>query len=334
MIQKEQQDKFKEFLEKRNKGKLYSRYKQIETEAKICDLAFDDQNLIAAHDVDIAIYHIDQKNQLQSELIENLHSYLLYSICFSKSNNMFFTAGYEKEIKLWQKQDNQWKCIQVLNGHKDSVIILLLNKDENQLFSRSRDKTIKIWQKQDVIWNCVQTIQAPSGIVDSLCISPSGNTLSFGCKNNLFIWYQTNLNKWRKYQAIISAHTQLIESVCFIQDDAQIASGANDIKLWKKCAVNQQYRLTQIISTLGNVSIMEYNNFNSLLIAVTNKKFVQIWKAEDDSNFSHKQTIQVEKSDIFYEETQFYEVVTMSQNGQFLALKDNYNDYVDIWKLN
>ncbi|CAD8174472.1 unnamed protein product [Paramecium pentaurelia] len=332
MLQKEY--RFKHILEKRNKEKVYSRYRKIETEAKICDLAFNDQKLITAHDMDLAIYHLDQQNHLQKELIENLHTYLIYAVCFSKCGQWFLTAGYEKIIKLWQKEDNQWKCIQVLNGHKDSVIVLQMTSDEKQLFSRSRDKTIKIWQKQDEIWKCTQSIQATSGIVDSLCISPQENIFSFGCKNNLLIWYNSYQNKWKKYQAIVSAHTQLIESVCFIQNGLQIASGANDIKLWKKSIENQQYRLTQIITPLGNVSLMEYNDYNSLLIVVANKKFVQIWKVDDNANIINQQTIQVEKSDIFQEEDQFYEAICVSQNGQYLALTDNYNDYVDLWKLN
>ncbi|CAD8115914.1 unnamed protein product [Paramecium sonneborni] len=333
MLQQEQKDKFRELLQRKNQDKLYSRYKRIESEAKICDLSFSGSKLITAQDIDVVIYHFDQEKLIQNETIQNLHKYLIYSVCFSKSGNWFFTAGYETIIKLWEKKDNNWKCSQILNSHKDSVLILLMTTDEKQLFSRSRDKTIKIWGKQDEIWQCQRTIQASSGIVESLCINPQNNMLSFGCKNNLLIWHNTIQNKWRKYQAIVSAHTQLIESVCFISDGSQLASGANDIKLWKIFTDNLQYRLTQVIAPLGNVSIMEFNDKLQFLFAVTNKKFIQIWKVEDYSNLNLQQTIQVQKSEIFYEEDQFYESIGVSENGNYVILKDNYNDYLDIWQL-
>lgn len=44
------------------------------------------------------------------------------------------------------------------------------------------------------------------------------------------------------------------------------------------------------------------------------------------------QTIEAPKSDLFFEEQQHFNAIQMSEDSTYLALKDNYNDFIQIYR--
>ncbi|CAD8210889.1 unnamed protein product [Paramecium pentaurelia] len=113
-------------------------------------------------------------------------------LLFSKKINQFISGSDDKTIRIWTQIDkNEWKCIQVLQGHEDWVLCLILTENEQILFSGSRDKTIKIWTKNEdnQTYECTQTLDLHTDAVLGLSINKSESFLvSSSYDKSIIIW--------------------------------------------------------------------------------------------------------------------------------------------------
>lgn len=75
------------------------------------------------------------------------HSDAIYSVALSPNNEMVATAGYDKQICLWNRKSGklEFRC----QGHNDAVFDLDFSADSNNLLSASADQTIKVWAMTD-----------------------------------------------------------------------------------------------------------------------------------------------------------------------------------------
>ncbi|CAD8194024.1 unnamed protein product [Paramecium pentaurelia] len=115
----------------------------------------------------------------------------------------------------------------------DNVDISGVNLNGAQMFN-CQWKNIKI--------NELNKLDGHSSCVNSVCISPDGNTLASGSDDqSIRLWdTKTGLQK-----AKLDGHTNLVMSVCFSPDGNTLASGSYDksIRLWDVTTGQQQAKL-------------------------------------------------------------------------------------------
>ena len=152
---------------------------------------FPSGNIISvSHDKSINIYDINL-NILQK--IKNAHDKCIIYVEIKDENN-FITCSTDKNIKLWIKNNNEFKMNKIIkNAHEDQInkIIYCLNKN---LISCSWDKNIKIWKENNNNnYECINTL-THSAHIDSLLLFEDKNILISSGGDGTKFWDLNNYN--------------------------------------------------------------------------------------------------------------------------------------------
>ncbi|VWU52512.1 cytosolic iron-sulfur protein assembly protein 1, putative [Hepatocystis sp. ex Piliocolobus tephrosceles] len=68
------------------------------------------------------------------------------------SENTFVSLSYDNSLKIWNKQIDEWTCIQTLNEHKSVVWCVAFNFDGSQFATCSDDRSIRVWSSNKKQW--------------------------------------------------------------------------------------------------------------------------------------------------------------------------------------
>ena len=143
---------------------------------------FPSGNIITvSYDKSINIYDINL-NILQN--IKNAHDNSIIYVEIKDENN-FITCSTDKNIKLWIKNNNEFKMNKIIeNAHEDQINKVIYCSNGN-LISCSSDKNIKIWKENNNNnYECIN-ILTHSKWIDSLLLFEDKNILiSSGDLNN------------------------------------------------------------------------------------------------------------------------------------------------------
>ena len=125
-------------------------------------------------------------------------------------------------------------------GHTDGVDSIAFSPNSNTLASGSRDSTIRLWdiEKEEPI----AVLQA--GQIRTIAFSPDGNTLASGSYDGAVkLWDVASLSE----KAVLSSHTQRIESVAFSPDDQhrwRVGAMTGPVRLWDVDTRQLKFTLT------------------------------------------------------------------------------------------
>ena len=72
------------------------------------------------------------------------HGGEIYCVKFSNDGNMLATAGFDKQILLWDIY-NECTNVSILKGHTNAVLELHWSTDNARIYTGSADKTVAIW---------------------------------------------------------------------------------------------------------------------------------------------------------------------------------------------
>ncbi len=118
-----------------------------------------------------AIYRVDDAG-MESEMLG--HRDVLYSAVFSADEKWVATAGYDRVIKVWDR--NTATVVHELNGHNGAIYDLAFSHDSKVLASASADATIKVGMSKRV------NASIPSARARARCwrltLPPTANSLS------------------------------------------------------------------------------------------------------------------------------------------------------------
>jgi WD40 repeat protein len=111
--------------------------------------------------------------------------YSVRHLSFNPQGDMVASAGWDKNIKLWNTNNGQ--LIRTLTGHKDAVNSVAFSPDGQILASGSNDMTIKLWEVNTGKEIC--TLKGHTGFINCVAFSPDDQVLASGSNDKTIkIW--------------------------------------------------------------------------------------------------------------------------------------------------
>ena len=71
------------------------------------------------------------------------HSYPVSAVAIQ--GNLIVSGSWDKTVKVWEYNENEWKCVETLEGHSSSVTAVAISADGKRIVSGSEDNTAKVW---------------------------------------------------------------------------------------------------------------------------------------------------------------------------------------------
>ena len=161
------------------------------------------------------------------------HQDILYSAVLSPNGKTLATAGYDREISLWNVADGQ--LLRRLTGHNGAVYDLDFDATGQVIASASADETIKIWrvdsgERLDTFGQC----EAEQHVVRF--DSARNRVLAAGGDRRVRVWKLLSLEKPAVSPMLYStfAHEGPVTHMAISNDNHFIATASDDkkIKLW------------------------------------------------------------------------------------------------------
>jgi len=161
------------------------------------------------------------------------HRDLLYAVAFSPDASQLATAGYDRVIRLWDRDSAT--LLREFRGHNGAVYDLAFSPDGVVLASASGDESVKLWRVSD--GERLDTLGQPEGEQFAVVFTPDGrHILSAGADKRIHLWRWTS----RKEAAInplrVSrfAHEDEVVRLALTADGKRLASASADgtIRLW------------------------------------------------------------------------------------------------------
>ena len=121
---------------------------------------------------------------------KNAYSYINYVDI--KDENNFIICSYDKSIKLWNKNNNEFKINKIIKNAHDNIIIKVIYCSNNNLISCSWDKTIKIWKENNNYENI--KILKHSNSIYSLLLLEDKNILISSEVDATKLWNYNEIN--------------------------------------------------------------------------------------------------------------------------------------------
>ena len=129
-----------------------------------------------------AIYYAET-GELQREMVG--HRDTLYAARFSPDETIVATAGYDRDIILWDVETA--KPIRTLSGHNGAIFDLAFSPDGKTLVSGCADETAKVWQV--ATGERLDTLSQPEGEVFVVKVTDDGRYILAGSSDNrLRVW--------------------------------------------------------------------------------------------------------------------------------------------------
>jgi small GTP-binding protein len=156
-----------------------------------------------------------------------VYSNIFTSVAFSPDGKRIISGSYDKTIRLWDIDKGQ--CLQVFEGHTDSITSVAFSPDGNRIISGSRDRTIRLWDVTK--GQHLQVFKDHTYSITSVAFSPDGKRIISGSYDKTIrLWDVTKGECLRVFEG----HTDCIYSVAFSPDGKRIISGSYDktIRLW------------------------------------------------------------------------------------------------------
>jgi len=95
---------------------------------------------------------------------------------FSGDGKRIVSGGSDKTVKVWEWETG--KCLQTMEGHRNSVRSVAFSPQGDNIVSGSEDKTVKVWSSKT--GKCLQTLAGHQDSVLSIAFSGDGKSIISG----------------------------------------------------------------------------------------------------------------------------------------------------------
>ncbi|MGB5336350.1 MAG: c-type cytochrome domain-containing protein, partial [Woeseiaceae bacterium] len=131
----------------------------------------------------LAAIHGVESGELMTEMLG--HRDTLYAAALSPDETRVATAGYDREIVLWDASTGE--PIRKFSGHNGAIFDLAFSPDGAVLASACADETVKIWHVETA--RRLDTLSQPEGEVFAVDITADGKfVLAGSADNRLRVW--------------------------------------------------------------------------------------------------------------------------------------------------
>ncbi|CAD8104966.1 unnamed protein product [Paramecium sonneborni] len=179
----------------------------------------DSTYLIAACEKSIKLYKFNRGSLILLRIL-NGHPSMIVTCIFFKNQNRFISGCYDGSMLIWsnsKENEQEWKCEQILNDHKNYLGQIIYSKIDNMIISCSNDNTIKFW-KQTQNWKLYQTLNGHNQYICSISLNDSENKLISGAYDDQILVSepQGDDKRWVIIQVI---KVEWGRRLCFITDN-------------------------------------------------------------------------------------------------------------------
>ncbi len=169
-------------------------------------------------------------------------------------------------------------------------------------------------------WQCIHTLSGHSGFaaeINSLAISPDGNTLVSGSEDKIIRLWDLN---HKKCFASLAGHSQAVKSVAFSPDGQILATASDDrtIKLWD---VNTLHEIFTLWGHAHAVKSVAFSPDGEILASGSWDKTVKIWDINTGKEICTLDGHRLQVSSVAF-----------SPDGQFLA-SASFDRTICLWHL-
>ncbi|WP_236622090.1 c-type cytochrome domain-containing protein [Novipirellula maiorica] len=186
-----------------------------------------------------ALYRVDD-GSLESELLG--HRDVLYSAVFSPDGKWVATAGYDRVIKLWNRDTAA--VTHELSGHNGAIYDLAFSHDSKVLVSASADATIKVWNVER--GTRLDTLSQGEGEMLAVDFTVDGKYIvACGADNRLRVWRLASIDAAKINPLVVTRFVDESPLVGFAftagGKDVAVLSQSGNVKLldtrsWKQVA--------------------------------------------------------------------------------------------------
>ena len=191
------------------------------------------------------------------------------------ADEKLITGSKDKTIRLWDLNENSFRCTQIIEEHKDGVYSLC-ELIGGRFASGSEDKTIRIWEENNGLFKQVKVLNDHTSRVRAMVQTNNGYLITGSDK--IIIIYKLKEDNFiitDKLEAHSSSITRIIKL-----SDGKIASASRDmqIKIWNINKIGQLIK-SEILKghTHSIYDIIELRD--GRLASASGDNLVIIWKS-------------------------------------------------------
>lgn len=201
-----------------------------------------------------AVVFSTETGEVLSEMIG--HRDVLYAATFSPDELWVATAGYDREIILWDASTGQ--PIRTLRGHNGAIFDLAFSPSGKVLVSACADETVKIWNVNN--GERLDTLNQSEGEVFAVDVTSDGKFVLAGSSDNrLRVWALKSKNRPRINPIVATRFIDESPLVNFkLTPDGQslvVLSASGNVKVIRTQDWNQAAALEPLGETGSDLSI-------------------------------------------------------------------------------
>ncbi len=216
------------------------------------------------------------------------HVNFVYAIAFSPDGERVATAGWDKTIRLWDRESGAH--LQTLIGHRGFVRGLAFSADGAQLISGSEDKSVRRWDLAGGGENIA--FHGHTGFVHCVAFGPDGTLAASGSRDGTVkLWPAAAPDT----QVTFRHSSGWVGTVALAPDGDRVATAHNgNVRIWDPHTGEELHRLIGPRENMGRIALV-FSPDGTTLAASGQRTSVNLW---DTDNWVSRRTLEGHSSPV------------------------------------